>query len=159
MRPITLAAVVIVLVGALGVWLVLPRAGLGPGPGAAPSASPSVPAAPWGPLAVTPGSGAVMEALAVGTLRITDACVFLEHPDGGTTLLAWPDDRTSWLPDDRAIVLTNLDDRAATFHDGDEVSIGGGAGAASVEAVEWVAPPSPTCRGDVIWFVGEFLAD
>jgi hypothetical protein len=114
---------------------------------------PIAPSGDWGPLSVVPASNVVMEALATGTLRITDECVVLEGAGGGIELLVWPVDRTSWDARARMITLRNLDGRTSTFRDGDQVQLGGGGG---VRATDWIAPPAPSCPIDY-WYVGEAL--
>jgi len=57
------------------------------------SATPATPSngsgATWGPLAVVPPQDGADTARTEGTLRIADACVFLDQP-GGPSLLVWP---------------------------------------------------------------------
>lgn len=155
---VTGLAALVVAIAAASVWLGLQpdRGSLGTGEAASPTEA-------WGPLAVVPPSSAVMEALAAGTLRITDTCVFLEKAGGELELLVWPADRTTWNADARAITLENLDGSAVTFRDGDRVSFGGGdsvgesgvSGEEWVRQTDWVAPPAPSCPIDAHWYVGE----
>jgi hypothetical protein len=152
-------AVLVVAIAAMSLWLRLPQQDGSFGPGA-PESSTSA----WGPLAVVPPSSGVMEALTAGTLRITDACVFLEEPGGNIALLVWPADRTAWNAEEQAITLENLDGSAVTLRDGDPVSLGGGgdsvaesgvSGEEWVRQTDWVAPPAPSCPIDAHWYVGE----
>lgn len=122
----------------------------------------------WGPLAVVPPSGGVDEALATGTLHITDTCVFLEEAGDDLSVLIWPADRTTWDPDQRAITLKNLDGSTLSMRDGDRVRLGGGgdsvtesgvSGQEWVARTEWVAPPASSCPMDARWFVGEVVTD
>jgi hypothetical protein len=107
----------------------------------------------WGRLSVVRPSNAVMEALATGTLLITDECVILRGTDGGKEWLAWPADRTTWDAVTRTITLRNVDGRPATFRDGDRIQLGGGEGI--VRPMDWIAPPGPSCWNDAYWIVGE----
>lgn len=166
------SAAVLAVVVAVGTWLGLPRGDGSPGggsPGAGASVSPAVSTAgPWGPLAVVPPSNGVMEALAAGTLRITESCVFLEEAGDDLLLLVWPADRTTWSADPPGVTIRNLDGTSVTLRDGDRISLGGGGdslaegGVSGVEWVRrtvWVAPPALTCPLDARWFVGEVVTD
>jgi hypothetical protein len=155
-------AVLVVAIAAASVWLGLPRGGSSPGVEA--SASPT---AAWGPLAVVPPSDLVMEARAVGTLHITDTCVFLEEAGDELVLLVWPADRTTWHAATQTITLADLDGSTVTLRDGDRVALGGGgdseaesgvSGEEWVSRTEWVAPPASSCPLDSRWFVGEMAS-
>ncbi|MBA2373621.1 MAG: hypothetical protein H0V74_05405 [Chloroflexi bacterium] len=176
------SAAVLAVVVAASTWLGLPRGGGSPGggspgagasgagsPGPGASVSPAVSTAgPWGTLAVVPPSNGVMEALAAGTLRITESCVFLEEAGDDLLLLVWPADRTTWSADPPGVTIRNLDGTSVTLRDGDRISLGGGGdslaegGVSGVEWVRktvWVAPPALTCPLDARWFVGEVVTD
>ena len=116
----------------------------------------------WGPLAVVPPQDGADTARTEGTLRITDACVFLETPRE-VTLLFWPSDRTTWRAEPRTISFTNFDGRIVTVRDGDHVVLGGGGDSQAESGVSgeqwlqrmlWVAPPSRSCSLDLRWAVG-----
>jgi hypothetical protein len=88
-----------------------------------------------------------------GTLRITDACVYVDQ-GGEETLLFWPADRALWDEPTRAITFTNYDRAITTVRDGDPVVLGGGgdseaesgvSGAEWVATMTWVVPPASTC--------------
>lgn len=154
--------VLVIAIAAASVWLGLPQKD-----GSLGAARPESTSGTWGPLAVVPPSSRVMEALATGTLRVTDACAFLEKPGGDLMLLVWPADRTTWNANAHAITLENLDGSRVTFHDGDRVSLGGGGGNVAesgttgkewVRRTHWVASPAPSCPIDAWWYVGEAVA-
>ncbi|MBA2719800.1 MAG: hypothetical protein H0U52_11260 [Chloroflexi bacterium] len=156
-------AVLVLAIAVAGVWFGLPRGDGSPGAGA--SASPTE---TWGPLAVVPASGGVDEALATGTLHITDTCVFLEEAGDDLSVLVWPADRTTWDPDQQAITLENLNGSTLSMRDGDRVRLGGGgdsvtesgvSGEEWVARTEWVATPASSCPMDARWFVGEVVTD
>jgi hypothetical protein len=137
--------------------------GSSPAPTAAigsPSVEPS--SGPLGPLAVIPQQDGADTARAEGTLRITDACLYLVAGTT-TTLLFWPADRTMWNSESRAITLTNVDGSVVTVGDGDHVVLGGGgdtqaesglSGAEWVKRMDWIAPPAASCSLDPRWGVG-----
>jgi hypothetical protein len=137
--------------------------GSSPDPSAAlgsPSVQPS--SGPLGPLAVIPRQDGADTARAEGTLRITDACVYLTA-GSTTTLLFWPADRTMWNTESRAITFRNVDGSVVTVGDGDHVILGGGgdsqadsgiSGAAWVKQMDWIAPPAASCSLDPRWGVG-----
>lgn len=115
----------------------------------------------WGPLAVVAGSGSGGEALAHGTLQVTDHCVLLDE-SGEDVLLLWPADRTSWDPDTRTVTFEKDDGEAVPVGDGDEVRLGRGGssideGGPSDEeflaAVEWESEPAESCLTDARWGV------
>jgi hypothetical protein len=132
-----------------------------------PSATPVEPSASpvetWGPLAVIPPPDGTDLASNEGTLRITDACVYLEDPGGDLWLLVWPADRTTWSEESRSITFENFDGSVVTVVDGDRVGLGGGgsseaesgiSGEEWVRRIDWVAPPSSSCSLDLRFFVG-----
>lgn len=97
-----------------------------------------------------------------GTLRITEACVFLESPSD-VTVLVWPADRTTWSPQAASITFANFDGSVVTVRDGDHVVLGGSGDSEEesefsseewVAGIVWVAPPASTCALDQRWFVG-----
>jgi hypothetical protein len=116
----------------------------------------------WGPLAVIPPQDGSDTSLAMGTLLITDECVYLVFR-GGKTLLFWPADRTTWIDDRRAISFANFDGTLMTASDGDAVAVGGGGDSAAESGLSgkqwasrmlWIAPPDPSCSAEVRWGVG-----
>jgi hypothetical protein len=128
----------------------------------APSAPTPSPGAEWGPLAVIPPQDGTDTSFTVGTLDITDKCVYLVANDT-RTFLFWPADRTRWNPATRSISFANFDGTFVTASGGDAVSvIGGGDSAAESGAsgrewasqLAWVAPPDPSCAADVRWGAG-----
>ncbi len=168
----------------LGSWGVLGAIALAAGAcvAATPSASPSTTVAPslppavpsltpapsasatvsWGPLAIIPPQDGTDLARAQGTLRITDACAYLDQ-GGEEMFLFWPADRVSWDEAARAITFTNYDGTIATVRDGDPVVLGGGAdseaesgvsGAEWAATMTWVVPPASTCSLDSRFGVG-----
>lgn len=160
----TAAALLVVVVIAAGLWFGLP-ARVGP-PATEASASPvepsAAPVATWGPLAVIPPQDGADTARTEGTLRITDACVFLESA-GDLTVLFWPADRTTWAVGSQAITFDNFDGTVVTVGDGDAVVLGGSgdsesnsgiSGEAWVAEMDWIAPPASTCTLDMWWYVG-----
>lgn len=129
---------------------------------ASPSAPVSSPESPWGPLAVIPPQDGTDLSLAVGTLDITETCVYLVWK-GEKTMLFWPADRTRWIKEARAISFSNFDGTSVTASDGDAVSvIGGGDSTAEsglsgrewASRMTWVAPPDPSCFAEVRWGAG-----
>ena len=120
----------------------------------------------WGPLAVIPPQDGTDLARNEGTLRITDACVYLEDPGGDLWLLTWTADRTTWSEESRSITFENFaafDGTIVTVGDGDPVVLGGGgsseaesgiSGEEWVRRVDWVAPPAPSCSLDLRFHVG-----
>lgn len=112
------------------------------------------------------GSAGGDMALTAGTLRITDACVFLEEADDEHSLLVWPADATEWSAELRAITFENRDGSTATLRDGERVTFGGGGdgveesgipGREWVGRIEWVAPPASSCPIEARWGVGEVI--
>lgn len=126
-----------------------------------PGASPSSGGA-WGPLAVVPPQEGTDTARTEGTLRITDACVFLVTT-GGPVLLLWPADHTSWNSQTRTISFANFDGSAFRAGDGTRV-VAGGSGdrnsdsGTTTEAwlarTPWVARPDASCPLESRWWVG-----
>jgi hypothetical protein len=130
------------------------------------SATPATPSdasgGKWGPLAVVPPQDGSDTARTEGTLRITDACVFLVTPDG-PTMLVWPADRTIWDAQVSSITFTNFDGSTVSAGDGTAVVLGGSgdssdeSGTTSQEwlaATPWVAPPAASCPVESWWWVG-----
>jgi hypothetical protein len=118
----------------------------------------------WGPLAVAPASDSFGEALASGTLQLTDTCAFLEQRNGEHLVLVWPSDRTTWDPIERSVTLTNSDGTAMTMRDDEQVTLGGAGGGSAegglsgeewIRQNEWVEPPASSCLTDAWWEVGE----
>lgn len=127
-----------------------------------PSGPVTSPKSPWGPLAVIPPQAGSDTALAMGTLLITDKCVYLVWK-GEKTLLFWPADRTRWIEDERAISFKNYDGSIVTASNGDSVAAGGGGDSAAESGISgkqwasrmvWVAPPDPSCSAEVRWGAG-----
>lgn len=122
----------------------------------------------WGPLAVQPPQQGWEDARAGGTLRITEHCVFLQHPHGEDELLVWPADRTRWDGESRTIIFEDLDAGTVTLADGDAVISGGGGGSFEESGTsseewasdfEWVSPPAQECLTDAHWFIGGIQLD
>lgn len=130
------------------------------------SATPATPSngsgGKWGPLAVVPPQEGADTARTEGTLRITDACVFLDTP-GGPSLLVWPADRTIWDAQASTITFANFDGSMVSAGDGTAVVLGG-SGDSSEESgttsqewrarTPWVAPPAASCPVESWWWVG-----
>lgn len=117
----------------------------------------------WGPLAVQAPREGTMDALARGTLRIGDQCVFLQTP-AGKTLIVWPADRTRWDEDRAGVVFDDADADTVRLADGDRVTSTGGfdqGGTPSEEwvPVDWVSPPGQACETDVRWILGGINRD
>jgi hypothetical protein len=98
----------------------------------------------------------------VGTLLITDKCVYLVWK-GEKKLLFWPADRTRWNEEARTISFSNFDGSLVTASDGNSVAVGGGGDSAAESGLSgnqwasrmiWVAPPDPSCSAEVRWGVG-----
>lgn len=129
---------------------------------ASPSDQVASPKSPWGPLAVIPPQDGSDTGIAMGTLLITETCVYLVSA-GEKTLLVWPSDRTKWSEDQRAISFSNFDGTLVTASDGNSVAVGGGGDNAAESGLSgkewarrmtWVAPPDPTCSAEIRWGVG-----
>jgi hypothetical protein len=129
-----------------------------------PGATPSREAA-WGPLAVVPPQDGTDTARGEGTLRITEACVFLVTT-GGPELLVWPADRTTWNAQARTITFANFDGSTVSVGDGMRVVVGGGgdsneeSGATTatwLARTQWVQPPALSCPLDRRWWVGALM--
>jgi hypothetical protein len=130
--------------------------------GAAPSEPTPSPASIWGPLAVIPPQDGTDTSFAVGTLDITDECVYLVS-NGKRTFLFWPADRTRWVAETRSISFANFDGTFMTASDGDAVSVIGGGDSAAESGLSgrewasrmvWVVPPDPSCVAEVRWGAG-----
>ncbi|MGI8928657.1 MAG: hypothetical protein ACR2H0_04230 [Candidatus Limnocylindrales bacterium] len=111
----------------------------------------------WGPLAVVrTDSGA--QARNEGTVVITDRCVFLER-EGYQALLVWPESQTSWDEASGTIAFRRLDGETVNVSSGDEVVMGGGAGAEDAEQwvddLPWVLAPAPECVTAEWFFVSD----
>jgi hypothetical protein len=130
------------------------------------SATPATPSngsgGKWGPLAVVPPQEGADTARAEGTLRITDACAFLDAP-GGRSLLVWPADRTTWDAQASTITFTNFDGSTMSAGNGTAVVLGGSGdtseegGTTSQEwlaRTPWVAAPAASCPVESWWWVG-----
>ncbi len=116
----------------------------------------------WGPLAVVPPQEGADDARTEGTLRITDACVFLVTPSG-PTLLVWPADRTTWNAQARTIAFSNYDGSTVSAGDGTPVLLGGSGDSnedsgttteAWMARTPWVARPAASCPVESRWWVG-----
>lgn len=157
--PIVVAVLIVAIVTGCGSAGGVPRQRASPLAESRGAASDS----PWGPLAVLPGSNAIMEARIVGTLHVTDRCVLIETFDGEVALLVWPADRTTWNSDE-SVTLQDLDGGAVTMRDGDVVTLGGGGDSAReggrsgddwTTRSDWISAPAPSCPDDGWWIVGE----
>lgn len=117
----------------------------------------------WGPLAVQAPQEGTMDALARGTLRIGEQCVFLQTP-AGKSLVVWPADRTTWDGDSAVVVFEDADAGTVRLADGDRAASTGGfdqGGTPSEEwlPVDWVSPPAQTCETNVRWILGGIRKD
>jgi hypothetical protein len=157
-RKPTLAAAATVLV-ATAVWAATTSSGDDPGPDVSTDSS----MATTGPLALAADPGNE-EALAYGTLEITDECTFLrfEDPEAGEDgvdqiLLVWPAERTTWVPESATIRFRPADGGPdVQLTHGDAISLGGGFRpiGGPDDGADWVTPPAPACGVDGAWFVG-----
>jgi hypothetical protein len=133
------------------------------------SATPATPSngsgATWGPLAVVPPQDGADTARTEGTLRIADACVFLDQP-GGPSLLVWPADRTTWDGTSRTVTFANFDGSPVSARDGTTVVLGGSGDSNSesgttteawLARTSWVAPPAASCPVESRWWVGAVI--
>jgi hypothetical protein len=130
--------------------------------GVASSAAIPSPTSVWGPLAVIPPQDGTDTSFAVGTLDITDKCVYLVS-NGKRTFLFWPSDRTRWIAEIRSIRFANYDGTFVTASSGDAVSVMGGGDSTAESGLSgrdwarrmvWVAPPDPSCVAEVRWGAG-----
>ncbi len=121
--------------------------------------------AAWGPLAVVPPQDGADTARTEGTLRITDACAFLDQR-GGPSLLVWPADRTTWDGQTRTITFANFDGSTVSARDGMSVVLGGSGDSndesgttteAWLARTPWVQPPAPSCPAESRWWVGALM--
>lgn len=97
--------------------------------------------------------------MTMGTVRISDTCVYLERSDGARWLLVWARDRTIWDPAERKIIHKNPTGQVVQVGDGEHVVVGGGGSTnAGPEADDsepaWVAPPDQSCPATTRWRVG-----
>ena len=83
-------------------------------------------AAQWGPLAVISPQGGGAEARTEGTVSLTGSCSTVDGPEGEMTLL-WPEDRTSWDAEARAVEFVTGEDETVDVRDGDRVVLTGSA--------------------------------
>lgn len=119
------------------------------------------PGGSWGPLAVIPPQDGGDVSYVDATLRIRGSCVFLET-SGGDTLPIWPDDRTTWSAELRAIAVEEFSGRVVIARDGDFRRFDGDGFSpaesglswdAWVRAMDWVAPPARSCLLDSAFVV------
>jgi hypothetical protein len=103
------------------------------------------------------GNGNGDKARDEGVLSIEPGCVFLVRgPD--RTLLAWPDERTSWDGSTLSIVYIHDNGVESRLFNGQRWAVGGSDSFAAVlDRVDWVSPPRPECAVARIWFVGEVI--
>lgn len=130
----------------------------------------------WGPLAVTTAAINGDMALTSGVLRISDACVVLETPGDGPTLLVWSRDQVSWDAKGRQILVHGADGGVIEFRDGQQVSFGGSGESLDsgesfpvegrrlswdewVAMIDWAAAPDQSCRAGAYWSVGQVIAE
>lgn len=116
----------------------------------------------WGPLAVVPPQRGTDTARTEGTIRITEACVFLARGDD-QTLLLWPVDRTAWDAGTVTIAFANFDGSVVSAGDRTPVAMGGSGDSLEESGLTveewdartpWVARPDASCLRDTYWFVG-----
>ena len=81
-----------------------------------------------------------------GDLRITDACLFLEHPSGSRTELYWPAERTTWNGADRTVRFLRRGGQAVTLASGDHLELAGSDGPLRPGGSQLIArPPQSPC--------------
>lgn len=126
----------------------------------APSEPAPTDATDWGPLTVARLSGNGDKARTEGTLQFDAGCVFLV---GGNkrTLLAWPNQRTSWDGQTSSILYVHSDRTVARLFNGQHWAVGGSGDrfADVVQRLDWVVPPPSECAVEEIWIVGEVIED
>lgn len=121
------------------------------------------PAEKWGPMAVMDVSwqdsfrgGSSAAARSGGTLHITEDCVYLG--EGDTRIgLVWSEADARWDPTSSTI---EMDGRI--LREGQAVELAGGARpleGQGMPPIDFVNPPSPTCRDAQEWFVIEAVLD
>lgn len=119
----------------------------------------------WGPLAVVESAGAGDDALIKGTVKITDACVFI-YDGGKRTLLIWPDSRVDWLSSQNAIEFLDGSDDRVILEDQDLATFAGGGSSASeggttrdefLQSTDWLAQPPSECVVDSRWFIADLV--
>lgn len=108
---------------------------------------------PNAPLAVyflEPGAP-VPEALLTGTLEIEDRCVYIQPEDEQRQryFVLFSSTSTFWDADTNAVLSGG--DTLSAFVDGDRVDIGGATSSGSLDDVDWVLPPDPSCDTSVRW--------
>ncbi|CAN5636805.1 hypothetical protein BH23CHL8_BH23CHL8_12500 [soil metagenome] len=89
-----------------------------------PSAEPGT----WGPLAVVYQPGGFGPGVGLGpvTLRIGEACVWIESKEGRyATTLVFEGDHVDWRPTNRRIVFTDRHGETVRLSDGDRIEGGG----------------------------------
>ncbi len=113
----------------------------------------------YGPMAVYGSEGEVptMDALTVGTLVITDECVFVDRR-GRREFVAWLAGTVRWEEPGR-IVGANWHNKVVSLSAGDRVRLGGGTLPEDVrdpDSMTWVAPRNDECLADAtFWSNGE----
>ena len=114
-------------------------------------------AADRGPLAVISPQEGGAQARPEGTVSVSGGCLTVDGPEGEMTLL-WPEDRTSWNAEARAVEFRTGEDETVDARDGDRVVLTGsavesGSGQDWASNMDWVARPAEDCASDRAWVV------
>jgi hypothetical protein len=97
-------------------------------------------------LALLPATQGGATAAATGTLALRGRCLVLES-GSEVTHLAFATAETRWDASSRALRVGTR-----SFALGTRVELGGGESGGNAEALPWVSPPAPECRGR-LWIV------
>lgn len=119
-----------------------------------------------GPLATVQESDGPDGALMSGSLRVEDACVFVDA-QGNEMLLVWPSDRTGWDAEQDLVLFEAAVGSSMVLRDGDQVTLGGhgtslterGQTAAEfLGSVKWASEPETECVTESHWFVDDLVS-
>ena len=95
------------------------------------------------------------------------SCALLDER-GESVLLVWPQLRTTWDSQDRAVVFVSPSGERVAFQSGDSVTFVGGGSSAEEDgltvddflaSVSWTTEPNRDCVADVRWFIGDLVTD